>query len=436
MRTETVEIKKLGINGEGIGYIDRKIIFIKGALIGETVEVNITNTTRKYYEGEILQIKSISKDRVTPSENQAKERSEYTLLHMKYSSQLRLKKEAIRESIRKYTSYNLDNTVFKDVIACKPLEGFISNVNLPIVQFKNRLSFGIYQRESKQLTILTDSFRHDSRINTCLQQLEIIINKYDCKTYNDKMRLGLRFLKVKLIGDALQLVFITGKDGLPKGVIDATKEIPNVQGLFVSVNTSRYQEFEEVGYTKVFGNTLLEWYHNDKKYLVSVKSKLADNITMYVKRNNEILKMLEDSEKVISLHCGIGILELQMEQEVIAIDEKHYHIEDAKVNQKWAKKDNITFIRGDIDDRVVTYAKKKIYDTFVIQNGRFGLSEEIKDSIRLSKAKHVIYICESHSTLAKDLAELEKYYHLEKIVALDTFAYMPHVTVIVKLTRK
>jgi len=436
MRIETVEIKKLGINGEGIGYIDRKIIFIKGALIGEIVEVNITNTTRKYYEGEIRKIKSISKDRVTPSANQAKEGSEYTLLHMKYSSQLRFKKEAIRESIRKYTSYNLDNTVFKDVIACKPLEGFISTVNLPVVQYKNRLSFGIYQRESKQLTILTNSFRHDPRINTCLQQLEIIINQHGCKTYNDKTRLGLRFIKVKLVKDSLQIVFITGKDGLPKGVSDAIRDIENVQGLFVSVNTSRYQEFEEVGYTKVFGKTLLEWYHQDKKYMVSIKSRLADNITMYEKRNNEILKMLEDSQNVISLHCGIGVLELQMEQTVIAIDEKQYHIEDAKVNQKWAKKDNITFIRGDIDDKVVTYAKKKIYDTFIIQNGRFGLSEEIKDSIRLSKAKHVIYVCESHPTLAKDLADLEKYYHLEKIVALDTFAYMPHVSVIVKLTRK
>ena len=28
-----VEIKKLGINGEGIGYINRKITFVKGALL-------------------------------------------------------------------------------------------------------------------------------------------------------------------------------------------------------------------------------------------------------------------------------------------------------------------------------------------------------------------------------------------------------------------
>ena len=41
MRKEKVEIKKLGINGEGIGYIDRKICFVEGALPGEIVEVEM-----------------------------------------------------------------------------------------------------------------------------------------------------------------------------------------------------------------------------------------------------------------------------------------------------------------------------------------------------------------------------------------------------------
>ena len=36
---KNVEIKKLGINGEGIGYIDRKIVFVPGALPQEEVIV-------------------------------------------------------------------------------------------------------------------------------------------------------------------------------------------------------------------------------------------------------------------------------------------------------------------------------------------------------------------------------------------------------------
>lgn len=48
---KNVEIKKLGINGEGIGYIDRKIVFVPGALPQEEVIVEIIKQTRTYSEG-------------------------------------------------------------------------------------------------------------------------------------------------------------------------------------------------------------------------------------------------------------------------------------------------------------------------------------------------------------------------------------------------
>ena len=42
MKSEKLVIKKMGINGEGIGYIDQKIAFIKGALTGEEVFASVT----------------------------------------------------------------------------------------------------------------------------------------------------------------------------------------------------------------------------------------------------------------------------------------------------------------------------------------------------------------------------------------------------------
>ena len=64
---KNIEIKKLGINGEGIGYIDRKIVFVPGALPQEEVVVEITKQTRSYYEGKLVSIIKSSKDRVNPS---------------------------------------------------------------------------------------------------------------------------------------------------------------------------------------------------------------------------------------------------------------------------------------------------------------------------------------------------------------------------------
>lgn len=431
---KNVEIKKIGINGEGIGYIDRKIVFVPGALPQEEVIVDITRQTKSYYEGKVVKILNPSKFRIKPRCRAYDNCQGCTLMHLDYHKQLVAKKEAVREAIRKYTNYDLNKTVFKDVIASFKQDGFITSVNLPIVEFKGKITFGIYQRESKYLTIMTKCLKHHPLINETLVALENILTNNKCKIYNDKFKTGLRFIKIKLIDKKIQLVFITGRDGLDNQVIKEIGQIKNVVSVYLSINTSKHQEFDNAGYTKLYGLSRLEMLTDERKYLVSVKSKLPENIAIYNEQIKQMKKMLENSEKIISLNCGIGLLEMQLDQEVVAIDEKKYHIEDAKINNK--RKNNVTFVAGNIDEKIVVYAKKKIYDTLVIQNDRFGLSETVKNSIKIAKIKTIVYSCQSYSTLAKDLADLESNYYLEKIVALDSSCHNSYLTTIVKLIRK
>lgn len=436
MKVENLEIKKLGINGEGIGYIDRKITFVPGALPGEVVNVDVVKQTRSFYEAKVTKIVEYSENRIKESCSLNKDCLGCSLLHMKYPLQTQYKKEAIRESIRKYTSYDLSKTVFKDVIPPKNKQGFINEVNLPIVYSRGAITFGIYQRDSKFLTILSNCFKQDEKINNCLKELEKILTSSKCKSYSDKFKTGLRFLKVKIVDNKIQLVFITGKDGLDNEVVEKISHIDHVEGIFVSVNTTKHQEFDEVGYSKAGGSTRLEMDVDGKKIKTSIKSTIGENYEMEVKKAKEIAKLLENSKSVLSVNCGIGLVEMLSDKDFISLDEKNYHIEDAKLNAKYLNRDNIKFVKGDTDEKVVLYAKQKACDTFLIQNGRFGLTDIVKKSILLSKVKHIIISCESHSTLAKDLSELEKSYHLEKIVALDTHLYTPYVTTVVKLVRK
>lgn len=52
-----ITIKRLGINGEGIGYYKKKIIFIPGALPNEVVVAKIVDRHPHYLEGELVRIK-------------------------------------------------------------------------------------------------------------------------------------------------------------------------------------------------------------------------------------------------------------------------------------------------------------------------------------------------------------------------------------------
>ena len=52
----SLKIKRLGINGEGIGYYKKLIIFVPGALPKEEVTATITNVTPKFLSKKLLKI--------------------------------------------------------------------------------------------------------------------------------------------------------------------------------------------------------------------------------------------------------------------------------------------------------------------------------------------------------------------------------------------
>lgn len=432
-----VEIKKLGINGEGIGYINKKIIFIKGALPLELVEVEIVKSNRNYYEGKLIKIINPSINRITPTCNQNESCQGCSLLHLDYHQQLQFKKDAILESIHKYTKYHINENQFLPVIGSDQKDQFTQVINLPVVKVKNRLTFGIYQRDTKYLTLLNHCMKYQKEVTECLDELEMILNDNHVKLYQDREKTGLRFLKLKCIDKQIQLVFITGKDELKESVLNQIAKIKHVKGVFLSVNTTRYQDFDQVGYRKIAGYTRLPFIYNNETYQLSIKAKIPENIMMMAKKLQAIKSLLLNSKRILSLYSGNGLLELGLDgYSITALDDKNYHIEDSKLNAKLLNKDHVRFIGGDVNERVVTYAKKKTFDAFVIQTDRFPLSNVVKESIILSKVPYVIYVSNSHSTMAKDLADIEKYYYLEKIIAVDEYVYTPYVTTIVKLKRK
>lgn len=56
-QTFPLTIKRLGINGEGVGYFKRQVVFVPGALPDEEVVVEATNVQRNFAEGRIKRIR-------------------------------------------------------------------------------------------------------------------------------------------------------------------------------------------------------------------------------------------------------------------------------------------------------------------------------------------------------------------------------------------
>ena len=58
----TLTIRRLGINGEGVGYFKKKVVFVEGALPEEVVIAHITDVNPKFATAKIKKIRTKSPD--------------------------------------------------------------------------------------------------------------------------------------------------------------------------------------------------------------------------------------------------------------------------------------------------------------------------------------------------------------------------------------
>ncbi len=97
-----MKIVKTGINGEGIGYMDKLPVFVPDVLADEEVDVKITKKERRYALGKAVRILSKNKDRIQPKCYVQKSCGACPLMIARYPKQLEYKYEILRQSLIKY----------------------------------------------------------------------------------------------------------------------------------------------------------------------------------------------------------------------------------------------------------------------------------------------------------------------------------------------
>lgn len=434
MKNEQVEIKKLGINGEGIGYINRKICFVDRALPGEVVEVEIVSDNKKFLKGKVVKYIQTSQDRAESFCQEDQLCQGCSLTSLVYRQHLPYKKGILKDALKKFTHFDVEKLPIKAMVAAPKQQGYRQVVSLPVTYFKGKVGVGIYQRESQYLTLMSSCPMQDPLINECLKKVEDILNQYQVRDYNDKVKKGLRFIRMRHIDGQIQILFITGEGGINEEAINEIAKIDAVKSIFISINTSRHQEFELQGYKKVYGVSTVPFQCFNQRYLFSMKADSPIFPEMEIKKMEIIKTMIPVDASVLSLYCGVGLMELSMNNSIVAIDDKNYNIRDAKENAKFLHIDNVEFICRNVDEATISQCKKKHFDYVIVNNEQ--MSQAIKQSLILSKVKDVIFVSDHPSSLAKDLEELDKYYQIESIIPLDTYPYSAKLDTVVKLRRK
>ena len=390
-----VEIIRFDHQGRGIGLLNNKITFIKGAIPGEIVECTITNNKKNYQEGKIVKIIKENNTRIKPICPYFNTCGGCQLMHINYDEQLKFKQEKIENIIHKYT----DNSIkINNIIKCDNMYNYRNKATIHVNK-----KIGFYKENTNEIIDIKYCYLLDNKINDILKKLQ---NK---KLYNDE---------IIIRSNGINTLIFNKND---------KNNLSNINSDNIILNNKILK-----------GNNYIIENLKELKYIVSPQSFFQVNTKQTIKLYDKIKELadLNKNDNVLDLYCGTGSIGIYLSKycnKILGVEINEQAINDANKNKELNNLTNIKFIVGDAKDIIKN--TKFIPNVIIVDPPRSGLFKGMIDDLHKFNANKIIYVSCEPITLARDLKELKDYYKIEQIQPVDMFPNTYHVENVVLLTK-
>lgn len=443
-----LNIKKLGINGEGIGYYKRNIVFIPGALVGEEIYAELTKVSHNYSEAKIIKIQKKSKHRVTPECPVYDQCGGCQLQHMTYSSQLVAKRHVVLQALQKYVP-NLANAIdVKKMIGMEDPWNYRNKSQFQVRKQNFQVKAGLFAENSHHLLDINDCLVQDVRTNRVTNEVKRIIENLNIPVYDGSSTRGIIrtiVVRVGLETDEIQLVIVTTRKTFPQqeAFIDALQDIDkDIVSIVQNVN-SEDTSLIFGDYTKVWaGKETIHEKLGEFAFDLSARAFFQLNPSQTVHLYNEIKKAaaLTGEESVVDAYCGVGTIGLWLADgasEVRGMDTLAESVADAKANAENHEVKHATYEIGTAEQWLENWANDDfIPEVLTVDPPRVGLAQSLIDTILDVMPERIVYTSCNPSTLAKDLSQLTSIYKINYIQPVDMFPQTAQVESVTLLTLK
>ena len=440
-------IKRMGINGEGIGYYKRQAIFVSNAIVGEVVEVKITEVRDGYAYGEITKFKKVSPNRIEPRCPYYGKCGGCQLQHIDYLEQLKQKKALVEEAFEKYYDGDLKDIVVRDTIGMEKPWHYRNKTQLPVRHDGEKVVTGMYAKDSNKMVFIDECLIESELISDAMKSILKYLTKANIDVYNPKFRQGtLRYIVLRGFEDTkeIQATFVLTKEDkrLEKILKDVIK-IENIKSVLYTINSDpKSIEIISDKVVLLAGNEKINGTLGKLEFKISPNSFFQLNSSQTIKLYDEVKKAgnFTGNEKVVDLYCGIGSIGLYLADSV----EKIYGVDINKANIKNAKEfalnngiDNAEFFCGNILPHLSKFESEGYKaDVLIVDPPRRGMELQVLNYLQKSKIKKIIYVSCNPSTLAKNINHLQRNYKVSYIQPLDMFPNTANVETVVLLTKR
>lgn len=449
-QTLTVKVKRLGINGEGIAYYKRLILFIPQALPGEEVRVRVTKATPRYAEAALVKVVKASRDRIVPPCKVYDECGGCQLQHLAYPKQLDFKKDLLQQALAKFKPAGFKEFKLLDTLGMQEPWHYRNKAQFQLRQNPRtkRIETGLYQPNSHHLVAIDDCLVQESPTQETMNAVVQLLNKYQISIHDERKNQGALktiMVRVGIQTNELQVVFISATKeikGIQTVVRELTRRCPNVVSIMQNIQAKQTSLVMGEETHLLWGKEHITEKMPPLTFDLSARAFFQLNPTQTNVLYDEARKALDlaQDETLVDAYCGVGTIGLSMAplaKEVRGMDIIPQSIDNARANAEKIGAKNTRYEVGPAETVLPKwFAEGFKPDAIVVDPPRTGLDQHLLQALVNQPAKKLVYVSCNVSTLARDLTTLTKVYHVSYLQSVDMFPQTARCEVVVKLTKK
>ncbi|MCG7499074.1 23S rRNA (uracil(1939)-C(5))-methyltransferase RlmD [Vibrio sp. Of7-15] len=413
---KAIMIERLDHAGAGIGFLDKKLIFVDGVLPGEKAVVQLTEQKKSYAKAKLIKLQSQSNERIEPFCQHYRQCGGCNLQHLSHEGQVAAKEASLAELMNKFAGADLKQA--EAIVAGD--KGYRRRARFSLMFDKNtkQLKMGFRKKQSKEIV----DVRHCPVLVPSLDELlnELYALLSQLKAYKDLGHVELveaengrvcllRHLKPLKEQDKTALLNFAQQHDLILYLASSPEHCERVVG-------------DEPYYSM-----------NGAKLNFSPQNFIQVNKTVNEKMVAQALQWLDvqKDDRVLDLFCGLGNFSLPLAQKasaVVGVEGVDEMVERATENAKQNQLSNAEFYQADLEQDITNqvWAKAK-FSKILLDPARAGAAGVMEYVAELN-AQSVVYVSCNPATLARDSQVLlQRGYKLHKLGMLDMFPHTGHL---------
>ena len=441
----TVRIDSATIDGSGIARINGQVVFIPGALPGETCRIRIAHVGRSAIYAELLSVQTASPHRIKPDCPYFGRCGGCALRHMDYEQELLLKQAHVLNCLTRIGGQTLDEL---PITGAAQTDGYRNKIQFPVQMQQGSAVAGFFGGKTHTVISVTNCRLQPARAEAIRTAVLAWMQTYNIRAYDEATHTGYirhLYLRFGAVSGELLVCLIANTNDLPKKkqlVQTLLAADPQITTIVFSPNTKRGNTVLGTDFIPLYGSGTITDTLCSLQFRLSAPAFYQVNHAQAERLYDRAVALsgLTGQETVLDLYCGTGTITLCLARHTrraIGVEIIPQAIEDAKYNAAQNGLAHAEFYCMDAGQAAAMLAARGTRpDVIVVDPPRKGVSPDVITAIHAMSPLRVVYVSCDPATLARDVKRLNEVgYQLQTAEAFDLFPRCAHVETVCLLSK-